>query len=101
MATTNTTSVTPFVVGDRRCTVTSVVFDSSYPTGGEPLTPAQLGLNTVSHAISQVKVAGTGAVTNVFYDVANKKLKAFTASAEVANATDLSAVTAQVVAYGT
>lgn len=101
MATTNTTVVVPYVPGDRRCTVTKVVFDSSYPTGGEPLTAAQLGLRTVTHAHAQVQVAGTGSVTNVFYDVANQKLKAFTAAAEVANTTDLSAVTVQVTAYGT
>jgi hypothetical protein len=100
MSLTNTAVVTPFVPGQKRCTVTKVVFDSSYPTGGEALTPTDLGLNTVVFAEAQVQVAGTGSVTAVFYDITNQKLKAFTAAAEVANTTDLSAVTAQVVAFG-
>ena len=100
MATTNSRVVTPTVPGAERYTVTDVVFDSSYPTGGEPLTAADLGLTSVSFAISSVKTAGTGSVTDVFYDIANAKLKAYAAAAEIANATDISAVAAQVVAFG-
>lgn len=85
-------------------TRTDVTFDSSYPNTngivGEPLTHAQLGLDKVAFAIATVKVAGTGSVTSVHYDEANQVLKAYTAAAQVANGTDLSAVSAQVVAFG-
>ncbi len=100
MATTNTRVVVPTVPGAERYTVTDVVFDSSYPSGGEPLAAAGLGLTSVSFAVSQVKVAGTGSVTNVFYDIANAKLLAYAAAAQIANTTDLSAVTATVLAFG-
>lgn len=100
MATTNTRTQLPVVPGASRITVTEVAFDSSYPTGGEPLTASDLGLTTVEFAIATVKVAGTGSVTAVFYDIANAKLLAYTAAAQVANTTDISAVTAQVFAVG-
>lgn len=38
------------VVGAQRETITKVVFDNSYESGGEPLTAAQLGLNIVESA---------------------------------------------------
>lgn len=102
MAVTVTTpsSVTPFVPGNLRCTVRTVVFDTAYPTNGESLTANDLGLSKVDFAIPTVAVAGTGSVTGLHYDTANSKLKAFTAAAEVANDTDLSAVTVQIVAFG-
>lgn len=94
------TKVFTDIPGADRVTVTDVVFDSSYPTGGESLTPSDLGLSTVDFAIATVKVAGTGSVTNVRYDAANQKLLAYGAAAQISNATDLSAVTATVVAWG-
>lgn len=100
MSVTNTRTGLPKVPGAERFTVTTVAFDSSYPTGGEPLTASDLGLSVVTGAIATVAVAGTGSVTAVFYDIANAKLKAFAAAAEIANTTDISAVSAQVVAWG-
>lgn len=100
MAVTATRVVLPTVPGADRYTVTDVLFDASYPTNGEPLTASDLGLTFVSWAISNVKVSGTGSVTSVFYDIANAKLKAYAAAAEIANTTDISAVTATVVAFG-
>lgn len=100
MAVTPTRVVLPVVPGADRLTVTDVLFDSSYPTGGEPLTASDLGLTTVTFAIATVKVAGTGSVTAVAYDVTNAKLLAYAAAAQIANTTDLSAVTATVVAFG-
>lgn len=86
-------------------TRTSVTFDSSYPntggTVGEPLTHAQLGLDKVAFAIATISVAGTGAVTNVHYDEVNQVLRAYTATAQVADTTDLSDVSCQIVAFGT
>lgn len=87
--------------GNHRGTVTTVVLPSVYTgPGGDSLTAAQLGLNVVKHATTQVSIAGTGSVVNAFYDIANSKLKAFTAAAEVANGVDVSAVTVQVTAWG-
>ena len=100
MAVTVTAHVDNKVVEGHRVTVTDVTFDNSYPTGGEPLTLAQLGLTNVIWVIATVKVAGAGSVTAVSYDVANKKLLAYAAGAQIANAVNLAAVTAQVVAYG-
>lgn len=100
MAVTPTRVVIPTVPGADRFTVTDVLYDNSYPTGGEPLTASDLGLTFVTFAISTVKVAGTGSVTSVFYDIANAKLIAYAAAAQIANTTDLSAVTATVVAFG-
>lgn len=100
MAVTATRVVLPTVPGASRFTVTDVLFDSSYPTGGEPLTASDLGLTFVEWAISTVKVAGTGSVISVFYDIANAKLLAYAAAAQIANTTDISAVTATVVAFG-
>lgn len=86
--------------GNTISTVTNVTFDASYPTNGLAVTAAQLGLNTVLWAVATVKTAGAGAVTAVDYDITNSKLKAYTASAEVVNATSLATVVAQVVASG-
>lgn len=100
MSVTVTPKVVATVPGAQRFTVTEVTFDSSYPTGGEPLTATDLGLTTVDFAIATLKVAGTGSVTAVFYDVANAKLLAYAAAAQIANTTDISAVSAQVYAVG-
>lgn len=85
-----------------------VTFDSSYPTGGEAVSPPQLGLQSVDF----VSVSSADGYI-VEYDYANGKLIARTptnvsdgeaaAAApadEVANATDLSAVTVRVLAIG-
>lgn len=75
-----------------------VVFSSSYATGGEALTLATLGWAAadVAFALAVVKVAGANGPVHVFYDIGTEKLLAYSATAQVANATDLSAVTARV-----
>lgn len=116
------------VFGNRRVKVVDVTFDASYPTNGEALTPANLGLQT----IDLVLVSPDGGYLFA-YDYTNQKLKAFTpvkaqaahshtentavaytqnattatggaitaaAAAEVANTTDLSSVTCRLVAIG-
>ena len=100
MSVTVTPQVHNEVFGDKRVTVTDVTFDASYVGGGEPLTPADLHLQKVDFATSQVKIAGAGNVTAVFYDIANEKLLAYAAGAEIAGAVDIHTVVAQVVAYG-
>ena len=41
------TNTTTQMVGIRKQVTGTVTFDNSYPTGGEPFTPAQLGLGTL------------------------------------------------------
>lgn len=90
--------------GKKRQTVTEVALDSSYPTGGEAITAAQLGLSFVDAALCS---SSTGHIAR--YDKTNAKIKMFYADydavadgalIEVPNTTDLSAVTVTVVAYG-
>lgn len=83
----------------RKSTVTDVTFDSSYPTGGEAITPADLGMSNVIDATCEVRAKGA-TVTNVYYDRTNAKLVANAAAAEVANTTDLSTVVVRVRAIG-
>lgn len=89
------------VMGDERVTITNVTLDASYPTGGYPLTPAQLGgLGTVRYAISSgVVVVATGP-SETYYNIAAGKLQCFSAAGEIANATSLAGAVCQVVAYG-
>lgn len=100
MAVTATRVVLPTVPGADRYTVTDVTFDSSYPTGGEPLTASDLGLTFVAHAFVVPKVLGTGSTVGCTYDIANAKLLAYAAAAQIANTTDLSAATFTVWAFG-
>src|SRR6516225_4880446 len=85
-----------------RCTSTTITGDTSYPTNGTALTAAQLGLSTVAYAI--VTLVGSSGSNNAAvgaaYDVANAKLKCFSATdgagcpvAETANTTNLSGLT--------
>lgn len=88
------------VAAKLRVTVTDVVADSSYPTGGEALTAAQLGLSQVAWAIVTVNAPTADAVVAGEYDVTNSKLILYTATAQVSNGTDLTDVGVQVVAFG-
>lgn len=90
------------VFGSRRVTVTDITLDSSYPTGGEAVTAANLGLSTVLFAICNVKaVSGTVNIANAYYDQANSKLKIYDETpGEVANAADLSSNVVRVLAFG-
>lgn len=97
---TPTHAAQPIVAGNVRMTIRDITFDDSYPTGGESVSASDLGLQNVLAAIPVVRTAGTGSVTAVQYDVENGKLLAYTAAAQVANTTDLSAVTVRVIAFG-
>lgn len=85
--------------------IVDVDFDSSYPTGGESLTPDSVGLGKIDFCLAS-PTAGY-----VFeYDYTNEKLKAFYADydavadgalIEVANEGDLSGVTnVKVIIFG-
>lgn len=90
------------VQGNKRVTFSTVTFDSSYPTGGESVTAAQLGLSKVDWATPTVKtIGGTVNVANVTYDRTNSKFKVYDETpAEVANTADLSTLVVEVRAEG-
>lgn len=89
---------TPRVEGNRKTQTWKVTFDSSYVTGGYPVTPSMFGLNEV---IEWLDVALSSAAHPVVWDQVNSKLKVFTAQgAEVAGATNLSAVFVLCQVYG-
>ena len=83
------------------CTAT---FDSSYPTGGETITPADIvpaegALSEVDFVtVASSRPAGTEVV---LWDRANAKLLIFTADGtQATNASDQSAVFAELLVYG-
>ena len=87
----------PQVWGGVQVRIYEVAFDSSYPTGGESLTPAMFGLNTIDFLLAEP----AGGYT-FEYDHANSKLIARVGDndavadgpgVQVANATNLSTVT--------
>lgn len=101
--------------GNYRVAVADVTFDDSYPANGEPLDPQKFGLHTFE--LVQTSVSG-GYLFEMDYD--NNKLKvmaptsahihtetgtdtaanAIEPAEEVADQTDLAAVTVRVVAMG-
>ena len=84
---------------------TTVVGPTSYTTGGDALTAANLGLNTVLHAICTVTGSASNNTADVAsYDIANAKLQFWTttttALAEAASTANLSGLTATITAFG-
>ena len=89
---------TQTVVGDLRTVIGTVAFDSSYPTNGEALTAATLGLQDLRFVHFS---ANSGYVFE--YDYTNSKVKVYYGDnnnasdgplIEVPNTTDLSALSA-------
>lgn len=98
-----TVSVTDrFVQGNKQVRFGTVTFDSSYPTGGEAVTAAQLGLTKVQRVIPTIKtIGGTVNVANVTYDATNSKFKVYDETpAEVADTSDLSTLSIDFTAVG-
>jgi hypothetical protein len=91
------------VVGDLRYRVVDVTFDSSYPTGGEASAPSAYGLTDI---ICLIPLTASGYTPE--YDDTNSKIKMYwvdttvdgAALAEVANTTNLSAVTVRFFVLG-
>lgn len=84
------------IIRNKRMLTTSIAFDSSYPTGGEAFTAADLGLGTIDFISFS-----TDGNNSVVWDRANSKLKVFTAAgAEVANATNLSTLVVDALVIG-
>src|SRR4051812_17170359 len=83
-----------------RATKRTVTFSNSYTTGGEAVTAAQAGQRGIYLAIAAVTSASAGGVVNVFYNPATGNLQAFSATGEIAAATNLSGVSVDVVFIG-
>jgi|SRR5581483_11953782 len=99
----------PVAIGDLKMTVTNVVpsAGADYPTGGVAITPQQLGLSNVAAGQAEVQAStGTNATATacavvVSNNGATVNLKMFSnANAEIANNTNLSGVTFQIIAFG-
>lgn len=95
---------TPYtIVGHQKRTVTDVTFDSGYVTGGEAVTAANLGLNSIDTAFC-ADLTATGGVINVAsatFDHANSKILLYDETpAQVANAADVQTTVVRVVAQG-
>lgn len=91
------------VFGNKRVSFATVTMDSSYPTGGESVTAAQLGLSSVHRCDAQVAVATGGGVNvaNANYSVTTNKVLLYDETpAEVANAADVSTTVVKLIAYG-
>ena len=98
----------PTVIGDLKLTVTNVVGPSSYTTGGDAVTAAQLGLGTVLFSIVSI-VASSGsnnAAAEATY-TSSGTLQVFSATdaagvplAETSSTTNLSGLTFQIIAFG-
>lgn len=61
------------VAGDQNIVTGTIAFDSSYPTGGESFTPADIGLRTVDLMLLQPGAIGL----TYSYDYTNNKVQAF------------------------
>lgn len=82
--------------GNREVTYGTITFDDSYPTGGEAITAANVGLGTIEQLV--VHPSSTG---HVFpYDYSAAKVLAFNGTTEIANEVDLSAQVARYRAVG-
>ena len=90
------------VPGNNKYVIKRILFDSSYATGGEALTPTTLGLEQIHIMLTSSEDNGYVAE----YDYSGEKLVLYEAGAdgaaldEVANTTDVSAVYVRIIAYG-
>lgn len=104
MAATVTRVAGPFSTGDRYKTVSNVALDNSYPAGGYPLTPAQLGFASTTDPEFTVECDNANGWTTT-YDYTNQKLRLWTSTATtsvvVTAGTDVSAAaTVRITASG-
>lgn len=97
-----------FIDGDRVCIINDVTFDSSYPTGGESLTRADLGFANQLHMVQcgpAIK-ATNDALCPTGYDYTNSKILCFGAAGgangltEIGDTQTLATFVARIVAWG-
>jgi hypothetical protein len=93
-------TITPIfqtVIGDRWMKVFSIVGAAAYTTGGDALTPAQLGF--VADPELQVSAENSNGV-DASYDYAAQRLKCFSGAAEATGGASLIGSTFRVTAIG-
>jgi len=95
----------PRIPGSRRQVVAEVTLDSSYLEGGEPLTPAELGLKSVSWAHCAVLNGSESEAVEVGwakYNISKELLELFNykTQKQIASTKNVEKVIVQVVAYG-
>ena len=98
------------VIGDLKYQIRVITFDSSYPTAGESLTPANVQLSDIIAVIDLGPAVASTPITRrvgLSYDDVNQKLQAYGSvasatefEAEVANTTNLSTVINRVLILG-
>ena len=91
------------VPGDMKYTIKTITFDSSYPTGGESITAADVGMESI--ALVLFSPDKNGFVPQ--FDYTNSKIALYSAGAdeetgldELANTTNASAVVVRAIFYG-
>lgn len=95
-----------YIEGNHKHTVRDVTMDSSYLTGGEVVTAADLGLNYIDHADAKITVASnaTDTVANAQFvrsSGVTGLLKLYDASpAEITSGDNVSGLVARVHAWG-
>lgn len=106
------TIVDSYVIGDRKEVIADIVFDASYPAGGEAVTAADFGFDLEITHVACGLARDPDAVDNAValdFDSAASKVVAFWGDysnaadgvlVEVADTTSLAAYTARVVAKG-
>jgi hypothetical protein len=65
------------IVPTGRCVVADVTFDSAYPAGGEPYTPAMFGLNSIDFIACEAALGSSTTAYVARADHANAKLMLF------------------------
>ncbi len=93
--------VNQYVTGNKRVVVNNITLDSSFASGGEPLTKAQLGLSQHVYSVATIKTVGSDTVnvTSAAYDGATELLHVYDETpAEVSG--DVSDVVIQLVSHG-
>jgi hypothetical protein len=94
------------VMGNRRVVTGTFTWDSSYADNGEALTPANLGLSSISFIqISPSLKSDGSAAVDAIYDYTNQKVIAVWSSTgavnpEVTATTDLSTYSSRFLAFG-
>lgn len=99
-----------YSLGNTKAIVVDITFDSSYPTGGEPVDPvASLGLSHVTYMPPVIlRKSDNSDAVYVAWDITNLKLLAYwvtanagaVASVAVTNTTDLSAYSGRFMFFG-
>lgn len=95
----------PISVGSAFMAAIEATGDNSYAEGGEALTPAEFGLQSIDHAICIVKTLSEAEATtvgSVWYEPAKALLHVndYKTQKELAKEKDLSKVVVQVTAFG-